>query len=145
MDGRPACCLRARVIPTPIVLFPDAEVAVIPTPIVLFTGGGAVAVPTPMLGGGAALGPGARRSCPGDEGGGGVDKGPALLADVDCVQDGDPYTFRRSSSQAFIQSSSSGMSPDTSKSSSSSNQALYTLLAILPGYCFLRQLFLRMN
>ena len=112
--------------PTPIVLFPDAEVVVVPTPIVLFTGGGAVAVPTPMLG-------------PGDEGGGGgVFKGPALL---DCVQEGDPYTFRWSSSQALIQSSS-GMSPDTSKSSNKSSD---TLLAMLPGYCFLRQLFLRMN
>ena len=142
MGGRPACCLRVRVIPTPIVLFPDAEVVVVvPTPIVLFTGEGAVAVPTPMLGGSAALGPGARRSCPGDEGGGGVDKGPALL---DCVQDGDPCTRRRSSSQAFIQSSLSGMSPDTSKSSSP-NHSLYALLAMLPGYCFLRQLFLRMN
>ena len=137
VGGRPASFLRERVVPTPIVLFPDAEVVAVPTPIVLFTGGGgAVAVPTPTLG------PGARRSCPGDEGGGGVDKGPALLTGVDCVQDGEPYTRRPSSSQSFSQDSS-GTSLDTPKSSS--NQSSYALLAMLPCYCFLRQLFLRMN
>ena len=82
---------------------PGAEVVAAPTPIVLFTGGDVVAVPTPMLGAGATLGPGARMPCPGDVGGGGVDKGPALLTGVDCIQDGDPYTRRPSSSQSSSQ------------------------------------------
>ena len=79
MGGRPASCLRARVVPTPIVGFPGVDVVTVPTPIVLFTGVDVVAVPTPMLGPGATLGPGAVLSCLGDVGGGGVDKGPTLL------------------------------------------------------------------
>ena len=94
-----------------------------------------MAVPTPMLGG--------VLPCPGVGGGGGVDKGPVLSTACDCVQDGDPYTRRPSSSQALSQESS-GMSLDTSKSSSS-NKSSYALLAILPCYSFLRQRFLRMN